>query len=1618
MAKCSPIQFASLFILFTALLVLPENVHSQDFDGDGIPDIVDLDDDNDGILDDRECDFITYQQPLINGGFEAPIVVGTHEFLPDNSVGAPNSVPGWETTSTDNTIEIWTDGFNGIPAFEGNQFAEINANQSAALYQDLSATPGTVLEWSLRHRGRLGVDVMQVRIGAELATAGVEATISSNNTQWHFHSGQYTVPLNQPTTVFIFEAVSTASGIIGAGNLIDDIQINIISPPPCRDTDNDGISDNMDLDRDNDGIYDLHEAGNGNLDSNRDGIIDSGTGSVGTNGIYDNLETFPDSGIIANTYLEPDTDGDGIANGDDTDSDNDGCPDFLESGGIDNGNDPNFDTDNNNGLITDTDVNGIYDGINGNEYNALQITASGPADRTVNSGAPTSFTVTASAQSTTTFAGGIPDYSSPTNEDAGIRFQWYLGDPDFGGIQLTDSGVYSGTTTATLDISDSSGLNGNQYCVLVSHTGRTCPDTLCATLATNTDPCDAATSGNTDTDGDGVADSCDEDDDNDGILDTEESCLPTNTSLLRNGDFEDNSELPSDRNQMDRVDHWAQGTGDGSLLGTSDYFYEGTAFTSYTTDDGLGFVGGAALPGDASEYIATNLNGFLRAGQQYQLDLLLAAQLFSGSLPINNDFVIYGFTAAQSFPLPETGTTLPLNPQIRELVRQPLNLLEEDWTEVQFTFTPTDDIYAILIGGEYDPVLPGNSPLFLYFDRFQLRESCSLDTDGDGTPDSLDTDSDNDGCLDFLESGGAYDDDPGNPGLTVNANGRIISGATGTYDGITANEYEALQLTIDTAPEVQEPDADDTAEFTISATAQRTTNFTGSVPDYSSATNADAGIRYQWYLGDPMASGTPIPDGGIYSGANTATLEISDTAGLNGTQYCVLATHTDNPCVQEIHCALLTVNVDPCDPLASGNPDADGDGVADLCDLDDDNDGILDSEEADTTVNETDFFTDNGNDVVFSLPGVDDGAVILDLVRLDNGFSFSVNGQQVFNNPLDLNNELEFSNFPPSSHRNIRFRDGSQYGQDGIPEIYDFGAVGGTNADYATPILRIIFNADGTVELFGSKTFNGPLFPLELYNGASLNSFNFNSTSTNTFVVDQEVAGPTVIEGRIYGSGFSRDTDGDGLDDRFDLDSDNDGCFDVIEAGFTDEDGDGMLGPNPVVVDNDGRVISGTDGYTGVPSPNRVIRPGFVQIDTALTDSSSCEGGESIIFEVSASGMGTLSYFWTVSSDGGTTFSPIGMDSPQLEVNTTMQNDGNIYRVAVQSQDNQCLTEVSEAVLTIEPLPIADLLPDVEACEAFELPELLSGNYYTGTNGSGSALQAGDLIMESQTLYIFAGESNCSEETSFVVTILKEPKLNLPETINSCLDSQNDSDSISIGIDLGPGYVYDWFPDNDTNGDGMEEAILNTRTPGLYTLRVYQQGTVILCGGNEEHQIQVTEFTPPTQVRTSIEFSSHLLNSDNLVTVHVDGSTDDGSEYEYSLDDPEGPYTLENIFRSVSPGVHTVYVRGKGGCGEVVASEPFLLVNYPNVFTPNGDGINDTWNILGANAPGAVAQISIHIFDRYGKLLAVLSPNGRGWDGTFDSAFLPSSDYWFSVQYADTFTGQEVEFKGHFSLLR
>jgi hypothetical protein len=170
---------------------------------------------------------------LMNGGFETPAVT------PDTFTLFPAaSVPPWQTTDGLGEIEIWGDGFLGVPAGQGNAFAELNANTAGTLYQDVISTPGATMSWTLLHRGREGDDTMQVLIGdASVADVNgatgwdyISPDMTDGTTDWGAHGADYVVPAGQTCTRFAFRAVSTASGNDSVGNLLDAVAFTVTIP--------------------------------------------------------------------------------------------------------------------------------------------------------------------------------------------------------------------------------------------------------------------------------------------------------------------------------------------------------------------------------------------------------------------------------------------------------------------------------------------------------------------------------------------------------------------------------------------------------------------------------------------------------------------------------------------------------------------------------------------------------------------------------------------------------------------------------------------------------------------------------------------------------------------------------------------------------------------------------------------------------------------------------------------------------------------------------------------------------------------------------------------------------------------------------------------------------------------------------------------------------------------------------------------------------------------------------------------------------------------------------------------------------------------------------------------
>jgi gliding motility-associated-like protein len=73
---------------------------------------------------------------------------------------------------------------------------------------------------------------------------------------------------------------------------------------------------------------------------------------------------------------------------------------------------------------------------------------------------------------------------------------------------------------------------------------------------------------------------------------------------------------------------------------------------------------------------------------------------------------------------------------------------------------------------------------------------------------------------------------------------------------------------------------------------------------------------------------------------------------------------------------------------------------------------------------------------------------------------------------------------------------------------------------------------------------------------------------------------------------------------------------------------------------------------------------------------------------------------------------------------------------------------------------------------------------------------------------------------------------------------------------------------------------------------------------------------------------------------------------------------------------------------------PFSLITIPNTFTPNGDGINDTWNITNLNT---YPKTTVEILNRYGIRIFFSNNYPTSWDGSYNGVKVPEGTYYYII---------------------
>lgn len=243
------------------------------------------------------------------------------------------------------------------------------------------------------------------------------------------------------------------------------------------------------------------------------------------------------------------------------------------------------------------------------------------------------------------------------------------------------------------------------------------------------------------------------------------------------------------------------------------------------------------------------------------------------------------------------------------------------------------------------------------------------------------------------------------------------------------------------------------------------------------------------------------------------------------------------------------------------------------------------------------------------------------------------------------------------------------------------------------------------------------------------------------------------------------------------------------------------------------------------------------------------------------------------------------------------------------------------------------------------------------------------------------------------------PDTNLGDDFVICIDPVTGIGSQTINATpITPGnYSYAWTPANPSGNI----PTYNITTPGTYEVTVTNLDTS--CSFTDS--VEATFSSEPASVTAELLTPAFSTGLATIQALAIGGF----GVYEYSLNGID--WQPSPVFSNLPNGSYTIYVRDIQGCG-LLLTNTIQTITYPNYFTPNGDGYNDRWNI---NLPEEYQGL-ISIYDRYGKLMKQMSPDSLGWDGTFNGELLPSTDYWFKVEYNED--NIRKEFKSHFSLKR
>ena len=193
-------------------------------------------------------------------------------------------------------------------------------------------------------------------------------------------------------------------------------------------------------------------------------------------------------------------------------------------------------------------------------------------------------------------------------------------------------------------------------------------------------------------------------------------------------------------------------------------------------------------------------------------------------------------------------------------------------------------------------------------------------------------------------------------------------------------------------------------------------------------------------------------------------------------------------------------------------------------------------------------------------------------------------------------------------------------------------------------------------------------------------------------------------------------------------------------------------------------------------------------------------------------------------------------------------------------------------------------------------------------------------------------------------------------------------------------YHYVW--EDMSSGEKIENL-----EAGDYAVSIYDIN-------NCETKATISINSPPDLIVVdSIKITTCIFAEDASIWVDVSGGV---SPYAYTWSTLEYTDSVSDL----APGVYNLMVNDSNLCQKeftfTIPSSELPCLDIPNVFSPNDDGINDSWEIKGMEF---VPTCELQVFDRWGRKVFESIGYPIPWDGRYDNKLLQSDAYFYFIQY-------------------